>query len=270
MSIDITDTARTITYVATAGQTDFIIPFEFYDSEDVLVTRNEVTLTLSGSPSTADEYLVTRNSDGTGAISLGAGATLDDVVMISSDLPIERTTNFPLSGIFPIETLNRQLNEIVIMIADRARDIGRAILVPLGETGYDLRPKEELDGKFLKVDGDLIIGDQAQGAAEGPLSFASKRTGTTEELAADDLYRGLELSNTSTIFLTIPPISEVYFETGGFVEIYQGDIGLVTFVAGSGVTLLSNQGRLTTGGKDSVCVLRHMGSNVWRVAGDLS
>ena len=124
--------------------------------------------------------------------------------------------------------------------------------------------------KFLRVDGDVIYGDEAEGAAEGPLGFAPTRTGTSEQLVASDLFKGLELSNSLPITFVVPPVSEVYSPAGAFVEIYQGAAGQITFVGGLGVTLKSNSNRLSTGGENSVCVLRHVGNNVWRVAGDLA
>ena len=155
MSIDITDTARTISYVAVPGQTDFVVPFVFYEPEDIDVYRNGDLIVLSGSPLTSNQYAVTQSSDGTGAIQLGAGAGAGDEIVIASDVPIERTTNFPLSGIFPIETLNRQFNEIVIMIADLA---SKAVTLPISFGGLEFTGSVgDYEGKVLGVSAGKIV-----------------------------------------------------------------------------------------------------------------
>jgi len=155
MSIDITDTARTISYVAVAGQTDFVVPFAFYEPEDIDVYRNGDLIVLSGSPLTSNQYAVTQNVDGTGAIQLGAGAGAGDEIVIASDVPIERTTNFPLSGVFPIETLNRQLNEIVIMISDLA---SKSVTLPISFGGLEFTGSvDDYEGKVLGVSAGKIV-----------------------------------------------------------------------------------------------------------------
>lgn len=270
MSIDINDTARVVEYSATAAQTVFTIPFEFYENEDIAVTRNGVALSFASSPAGVTEFSVTRNSGtGQGSITLGGGATLDDVILIYSDAPIKRTTNFPLSGIFAIGALNEQLNKLTILIADVARDVARTLRAPLGESGYTLRPNTELDGKLLLVQGSEIIGNAALGAAEGPLTIQAEHTTTTDTLDIDDQFTGKPYNNASAITVTVPPSSSVAFTKGAFIEGYQVGAGAVTLAAGAGVTLRSRNSQLTTAGQHAVFGLRYLGNDVWQVFGDL-
>jgi hypothetical protein len=122
MSITISDTSPRVQYTATSGQTTFSVPFEFFDDDDIVVINTnaggvDTTLTKSANPSLVTEYSVSGAGEtGGGSITLGAGATLNDKYTIYRDLPIARSTDFPNSGTFPIETLNTELDKIVAMM----------------------------------------------------------------------------------------------------------------------------------------------------------
>ena len=210
MSIDITDTARTISYVAVAGQTDFVVPFAFYEPEDIDVYRNETKLVFSGGPSNRDEYAVTQTESGEGFIVLGGGALQGDVIVISSNMPIERTTNFPLSGIFPIKTLNRQLNEIVIMIADLA---AKSIKLPFGFGGLEFAGSaEDYEGKLLGVSGGKIV-PVTMNPDPGALPYFAQEPFITGDLVS---YGSLTL-NEGTI-INGSAVSYMWFRNGEAIQ----------------------------------------------------
>ena len=129
MALAISDTSPRIQYTATAGQTSFTVPFEFFADADLTVIKTSVsggvdtTLTLASSPSSATQYSVTgAGVSGGGSITLGAGATVNDKYTILRNLAVSRTSDFPVSGNFPIETLNTELDKIVAMIQQNERD----------------------------------------------------------------------------------------------------------------------------------------------------
>ena len=112
MTILISDNSPRISYTATAGQTAFTVPFEFFDSSDLNVYVNDTLQTLT------THYSVTGGSGSTGSITLVTGATLNDVVVITRDVTLERVTDFPTSGPFQVASLNTELDKVVAMIAD--------------------------------------------------------------------------------------------------------------------------------------------------------
>ena len=112
MTILISDNSPRISYTATAGQTAFTVPFEFFDASDLNVYINDTLQSLT------THYSVTGGGGSTGSITLVTGATLNDVVVITRDVTLERVTDFPTSGPFQVASLNTELDKVVAMIAD--------------------------------------------------------------------------------------------------------------------------------------------------------
>jgi hypothetical protein len=125
MSIIISDVEPRVQYTATAGQTSFTVGFEFFDNADLKVFNGTTLLTFSASPADATEYSVSgAGQTGGGSITLGSpGATVNDVITISRDLAIERSTDFPTSGAFQIGSLNTELDKIIAMCQQLERDL---------------------------------------------------------------------------------------------------------------------------------------------------
>ena len=125
MAITISDTEPRVQYTATAGQTSFSVPFEFFTNADIKVFNGTTELTYNASPSTASQYSVSgAGVSGGGSISLGgSGATLNDTITIYRDLAISRSTDFPTSGAFQISSLNDELDKIIAMCQQLERDL---------------------------------------------------------------------------------------------------------------------------------------------------
>ena len=132
------------TYTATAGQTVFNIGFEFFNVNDIKVYKNGTLLTYNASPSTSSQYKVTGTASSSddayefgsgGTITLGAGATLNDSIVIIRDITIERLSDFPTSGSFDITSLNTQLDTLVSMMSEQ--DTLNSRSVRLADTDVD-------------------------------------------------------------------------------------------------------------------------------------
>jgi len=125
MAITISDTEPRVQYTATSGQTSFAVPFEFFTTADIKVFNGTSQLTFNASPSSASQYSVSgAGVSGGGSITLGgSGATLNDVITIYRDLAIARSTDFPTSGAFQINSLNDELDKIIAMCQQLERDL---------------------------------------------------------------------------------------------------------------------------------------------------
>jgi hypothetical protein len=124
MAITISDTEPRVQYTATSGQTSFSVPFEFFTVSDIKVFNGSTQLSYNASPSSASQYSVTGAAvSGGGSITLGGGATLNDVITIYRDLAVARSTDFPTSGAFQIDSLNTELDKIIAMIQQVERDL---------------------------------------------------------------------------------------------------------------------------------------------------
>ena len=125
MAINISDVEPRVQYTATAGQTSFTVGFEFFTNADLKVFNGATQLSFAASPSDATEYSVTgAGVTGGGSITLGSpGATVNDVITISRDIAIARSTDFPTSGAFQIASLNDELDKITAMAQQLERDL---------------------------------------------------------------------------------------------------------------------------------------------------
>ena len=124
------------TYTATAGQTAFTIGFEFFKVADVKVYKNGTLLTYNASPSSASQYKITGTASASddayefgsgGTVTLGAGATVNDSIVIIRDIVLERTSDFPTTGAFDITALNTQLDTMTSMLSDIKQQSDRSV-----------------------------------------------------------------------------------------------------------------------------------------------
>lgn len=123
-------------YTASANQTVFAIGFEFYQVADVKVYKNGTLLSYDATPTTSSTYSIAGTSNTSdeayefgagGTVTLGAGASANDSIVIIRDLVIQRTQDFSASGAFDITALNTQLDTMTSMIAERETQSDRSI-----------------------------------------------------------------------------------------------------------------------------------------------
>jgi hypothetical protein len=118
MTIVIADNSPRKTYTATAGQTDFPTDFAFFSKSDVNVYVDTVLKTLDSDYSipTTGPSAWTSGNDGT--IVFSTGLVAGQTVVLTRDIEIERTTDFPTSGPFQVASLNVELDKLIAMVAD--------------------------------------------------------------------------------------------------------------------------------------------------------
>jgi len=156
-SITISDTSPRVQYTASGSQTAFTVPFEFFNATDIKVIKTvgttDTTLTYAASPSSATQYSVSGAGEtGGGSITLGGGATAGHKYTIFRDLPIARSSDFPASGQFSVETLNTELDKIVAMMQQNERDFNYTIKAKSStSTAYGLTFPELSANKILSV-----------------------------------------------------------------------------------------------------------------------
>ena len=124
MTIDLTDNAPRVSYSVSQGATttSFAVPFEFFDTTDLKVVVDGTTKTIT------THYTVSGGNGSTGTVTMSVtGATGGSTVIIYREIPLSRTTDFPTSGAFPIDTLNTELDRTVALFDDRKDRIDRSI-----------------------------------------------------------------------------------------------------------------------------------------------
>jgi hypothetical protein len=133
MAILINDTTPRVQYTATASQTVFSVPFEFFSNVDLLVYQNSTLKTLT------THYTVTgAGVTGGGSITLVTGATVSDIITIVRDIPVARVTDFPTSGPFNVEALNLDLDRLTAMVQERENQVSRVISLAQTDAAVNL------------------------------------------------------------------------------------------------------------------------------------
>ena len=124
MTINLADNSPRISYAVAQGvtQTSFAVPFEFFASADLNVYVDETLKTLT------THYTVSGGDGSTGTVTISVtGATGGSTVVITRDVALERTSDFPSSGPFQIGALNTELDRLTAIAADLDDKAGRAL-----------------------------------------------------------------------------------------------------------------------------------------------
>jgi len=79
-----------------------------------------------------------------------------------------------------------------------------------------------------------------------------------------DENTGVKMNSASAHNLTVPPNSSVAFDIGSQIPVEQAGTGIVTIVAGAGVTLQGQS--LITSGQYSIVALIKQATDTWFVA----
>lgn len=97
----------------------------------------------------------------------------------------------------------------------------------------------------------------------------NSQSGTTYTLVLTDLEKFLESTSATATSWTVPPNSSVIFPVGTEIPWAQIGAGQITFVQGSGVTILTSSS-LTSRAQNSQGVLRKRSTDGWIISGDLA
>ena len=146
MAILINDTTPRSQYTATASQTVFSVPFEFFSNADLLVYQNSTLKTL------ATHYTVTgAGLTGGGSITLVTGAAASDIITIVRDIPVARVTDFPTSGPFNVDALNLDLDRLAAMVQQQETTISRSLLLDQFDTPNSFNKLPVASSRATKV-----------------------------------------------------------------------------------------------------------------------
>ena len=124
MTINLADNTPRVSYAVAEGatQTSFTVSFEFFDAADLNVYVDGVLKTLT------TNYTVSGGNGTTGTVAISVtGATGGSTVVITRDIDLKRTTDFPASGAFQIGSLNTELDKLIAIAADLDDKASRAL-----------------------------------------------------------------------------------------------------------------------------------------------
>lgn len=165
MTINLSDNSPRVIYTVAAGvtQSSFTVPFDFFVEGDVNVYVDGVLKTIT------TDYTVSGGSGTGGTVTMSVtGISGGSSVVLTRDLTLERTTDFPTSGPFDVKSLNTELDRFTAVSADLKDQVDRALQL----TDYDADANLTLPdlasrkGKVLAFDattGDLVNGPSTAG-----------------------------------------------------------------------------------------------------------
>ena len=124
MTIAVSNNTPRVSYTVSQGatQTSFTVSFEFFAEADLNVYVDGTLKTITS------DYTVSGGNGSTGTVTMSVtGATGGSTVVITRDIALERTTDFPTQGAFNISSLNTELDKLVAIDADVDDTISRSI-----------------------------------------------------------------------------------------------------------------------------------------------
>ena len=262
MTINIADNSPRVSYDVAEGvtQSSFTVSFEFFDNDDLNVYVDGTLKTLT------TDYTVTGGDGSTGSITMSVtGATGGSTVVITRDIDLERTTDFPASGAFNIATLNTELDRIIAITADLEDRTSRALQLTDFDADADLS-LPDLDARK----GTVLAFNSVTGAVEG-----GPKTTNINQVA--DISDAVDtVADISSDVTTVSGISANVTTVSGIsanVTTVAGNNANVTTVAGINsdiTTVAGNNSNVTTvaGFSSDVTTAAGISANITTVAGD--
>ena len=146
MTINLADNNPRNEYTVADGnsQTVFTMTFEIFDNADLNVYVDNVLQTLtthykiSDSNTDADAGHISGTDGFVHFISAVAASGADKKVVLTRSIDLERTTDFPASGAFQINSLNTELDKLIAIAADIDDSIDRSMRLSDSDTDRDM------------------------------------------------------------------------------------------------------------------------------------
>lgn len=154
-------------FTASGGQTVFTFDFPVYAATDIEVRRQrsgvETVLAYGG------EYTVTgAGSQAGGTVTLSTGAIAGDIIVLRSNQPTQRSTDFTDGGDLPADALDAELNRIAITLQQQGARMAQGISVPYSDpVPATLPPVAQRANRYVKFDasGNMVPADLASATA---------------------------------------------------------------------------------------------------------
>ena len=224
MTISLSDNSPRVNYTVNQGvtQATFTVPFEFFDDDDLNVyvdgTKKTLTTHYTTSDDSGDSQSHTSGTTGFVQMTTGnevTGASGGSSVVITRDIDLDRTTDFPTSGPFDVATLNTELDRMIAIAADiddgnLVAEEGKVSSVSISASGLSAGATPTASVTFTASSGALAItlgipagATGATGPAGGGLADLS--ADTTPQLGGDLDVNGKDIVTVSNADIELLP-----------------------------------------------------------------
>ena len=257
MTINLSDNSPRISYTVAQGatQTTFAVPFEFFDDADLNVYVDGTLKTIT------THYTVSGGSGSTGSVGISVtGISGGSTVIVTRDIALARTTDFPTSGPFDVATLNTELDRFTAQLADQKDQNDRSISLADDDEAVSMT----LPDKANRI-GKTLAFNASTGAVESGPSVAGV---TTVAAMAADIAALADIEDGTTATDAISGLAAIKAN----VTTAAGIAGNITTVAGisSNVTSVAgNASNINTvaGNNTNINTVAGVSSDVTTVAG---
>lgn len=203
MAFPISDVTRRVVYSGSAGTGPYSFTFEVLAATDLAVYKDQALLTLT------TDYSVTINADGTGSVTLVVAATSANNITLVGNRAIERTTDFVTGGDLFANSLNDELDSLVIFTQQIKETADRGLKAPITDptdVNMVLPTKASRIGKTLAFDGsgNPTVGEDI-GNWRG--NWAAATSYTVRDLVKDTANYNIYRCNTAHTASGSAPIS---------------------------------------------------------------
>ena len=237
MTISTADNTPRISYTVNQGvtQTAFSVPFEFFADADLNVYVDGTKKTL------ATHYTTSANAQNNSAHVEGetgyihtttgnsvVGATGGSTVVITRDIVLSRTSDFPIAGAFDIKELNDELDRNIAIASDLNDLATRTIRLKDFDTGtLELPIATERANTFMKFnsDGNLIVSSEIS-------DFKFGQSIIFEGATANDYETTVTVTDpTADRTWTIPDVTDTFVGTTATQTLTNKSLGSVALTS---------------------------------------
>ena len=259
MTINLSDNNPRVSYAVAQGatQTSFTVSFEFFDNDDLNVYVDGTLKTIT------THYTVSGGNGSTGTITMSVtGATGGSTVVITRDIDLDRTTDFPSSGPFNIGALNTELDRLVAIAADLNDLSGRGVKLSDFDTGASLTLPVAADrgNKVLAFNstGDTLV-SQELGTFKG--NWAASTAYVERDLVKDTSDGSIYIVNTAHTSSGSLPL-DTNTNSSKYDVIFNVDEAIVGSVTASGNFTINGNTTLGNATSDTITATGRLASSL--------
>ncbi len=246
MTISLTDNSPRIAVdfgSITVGQThkSFTVSFEFFDAADLNVYINGTLKTLT------TDYTVTGGNGSTGTISLStAGTTVTDKVVITRDIALARTTDFPTSGPFDVTSLNLELDKFIAISADLKDQASRALQLTDFDVNANLTLPALNDRKGRVLAFNLTTGAVESGPLITSTQTVAEQANNIDTLAGADVVSDMNILATTSNVTNMNSLASISSDITSLATFNSADITTVAGIQANVTTVATNDANVTS------------------------
>lgn len=186
----VSTTTNTIVYRGNGSTTEFPVPFLVFDDVHLIVSRRVYATGVTEETYVGTDYSYSGIGDSEGTLTLSGTALTDTYeLVIQRIVPYEQDLDIVNAGGFYPETVEEQLDLIVMQIQQIAAESARSVRAPIGESIDDLGNVSDRAGKFLSWDAEgnpissTVTGGEDDFRSEAAAASGSSLIGFESDLA---------------------------------------------------------------------------------------